>query len=61
MTKPVYKRLTVKQRQHLKEYGIPCTLQAIKEQARRLKEEYGNTAIGCRECAEIAYRLGVMV
>lgn len=59
MRKTVAQRLTKKQRLHLREMGVSCTLSAIKEQVAHLRLSYPSISQGCRECTEIAHRLGV--
>lgn len=57
------KLLTLKLRAHLKEMGIRCTVKDVAENIRLIKEANPDKLVSqvCRECAEIAHRLGVAV
>ena len=57
------KLLTKKQREHLKEAGCRCTVKDVTDHVSAMKEANPDKVIGqvCRECADIARRLGVAV
>jgi len=55
------KLLTIKLRSHLKEVGVRCTVKDVAANIQAIKAANPDKSVSqvCRECADIAHRLGV--